>query len=384
MAYLQSGQKTECCGCGLCVVKCPQKAISMLSDEEGFLYPKIDTEKCTNCGLCNRICIHNTTHELNYPISAWAAICKFDSILLESSSGGAFYAITKACSESTMIYGASWNGRSQVIHKGVAAPRAYEAFRKSKYIQSHILSIFSQINTELKQGKQVVFTGTPCQCAALKSFLNVEYDNLLLVDLICHGVSNGQILEYCLKCFDRRHDKISQISFRHKEKVNGHWNSKLLKLKYMSEKTKILDYNTCGFLRGYDNGYLFRPSCHICPYAQINRISDITLGDYWGGEKKGFDPHHGASLILINTNKGNIFWEMMKNQLEVQTIDLNYASSHNKRLNAPDAGNPNREQFLHELFSSSSDFEKTIQKYVPRIPKWKIWAHRIKNEFFDH
>lgn len=383
MNYLNTKNKFKCYGCGACSAICTQKAISMNADEEGFVYPVISPTMCTNCGLCDNVCPENEKNIFHSPPkSVYAVKCCDGDKILSSSSGGTFFAITKACHSNTQIYGAMWQDRSHVVHIGAKAPTAYDLFRKSKYIQSKTNAIYAQIKQALESNASVVFTGTPCQCAALQTFLGHKYDNLLLVDLICHGVSNGKILESCLKCFDRKTDKISSISFRHKKLQNGEWNSKLVKINYSSGKERILDYNTFGFLRGYDNGLIFRPSCSTCQYAQSSRVSDLTIGDYWGGESKGYNPHYGASVVLVNSNLGAKFFEKMKEYLIYEQVDFDDIARHNPRLRAPDCGNPNRNAFLENL--ETENFEDAMQHYAPRIPIWKIIGHRIKSKLIPH
>lgn len=375
--YLDTDNKSDCSGCGACEAACGKRAISMLVDSEGFRYPHIEKQKCVACGRCRTVCLGGKEMTLHNPIAAHAAVCREEDKLLLSASGGAFYAVTMACADSTRIYGAAWTDRSHVAHLGADARDAYEIFRKSKYVQSDVTGIYSRICSDLKEGTKVIFTGTPCQVAGLKAYLGKDDENLLTIDLVCHGVSNSELLEKCLTCYDHKNDKVSQISFRHKRVVDGKWNSKLLKLVYQSGKEVILDYNTCGFLRGYDNGLFFRPSCSQCPYAQALRTSDITIGDFWGGEQLGYDPQRGASLILVNSEKGSTFFEEMRLHLIEEQISLDFAVAHNARLNKPDKGSPYRARFWEEL--ELFNFEDAVQHVIPRIPRWKLSAHRIKN-----
>ncbi|MGM9553383.1 MAG: Coenzyme F420 hydrogenase/dehydrogenase, beta subunit C-terminal domain [Faecousia sp.] len=381
ISYLDTGNKRECSGCGACEAACGKRAITMLVDAEGFRYPLIEKQKCVACGRCRTVCLAGKEMTLHKPIAAYAAVCREEDKLLLSASGGAFYAITRACADSTRIYGAAWTDRSHVAHLGADARDAYERFRKSKYVQSDVTGILSRIRSDLREGREVVFTGTPCQVAGLKAYLNRDDEKLLTVDLVCHGVSNSELLEKCLTCFDRKDDKVSRASFRHKMVVGDKWNSKLLKLVYQSGKEVILDYNTCGFLRGYDNGLFFRPSCSVCPYAQVLRTSDITIGDFWGGEQLGYDPQRGTSLILVNSSKGRTFFEKMQLYLNGEQISLDFAAEHNARLRKPDKGSPQRKHFFGQL--ELFNFEDAVQHVLPRIPKWKVVAHKMK-EYLLH
>lgn len=379
-SYLDTYNKRDCSGCGVCEAACGKRAITMLVDSEGFHYPHIEEQKCAACGRCRTVCLAAKKKTLHNPIAAYAAVCREEDKLPLSSSGGAFYSITRACADSARIYGVEWTDRSHVAHFGATARDAYERFRKSKYVQSDVTGIYSRIRSELKEGTEVIFTGTPCQVAGLKVYLDRDYDKLLTVDLVCHGVSNSELLEKCLRCYDKRNDNVSQITFRHKRVVDGNWNSKLLKLVYQSGKETILDYNTCGFLRGYDNSLLFRPSCSQCPYAQVSRGSDITIGDFWGGEQLGYDPQRGASLILVNSHKGRTFFEKMQLYLNAEQIGLDFAAEHNARLREPDKGSPHRARFFGEL--ELFNFEDAVQHVIPRIPRWKLVAHKIKVHLF--
>ena len=378
MTYLRSEDKRDCFGCGACEQACPTQAISMQLDAEGFLYPLISSDACIDCGRCIRVCPAENPGEFKQPIKAMAAFHSEPEIRSRSASGGAFGAIVAAADENTAVFGARWDGRSKVCHAGTSAQWAYELFHKSKYIQSCVGHSYQEVKEALLSDESVIFTGTPCQIAGLKHFLGQDYPKLLCVDLICHGVPSEKVLEAYLLRMDRRNDPVVRIDFRSKKRREGKWDSKFAELCYQSGKRIVVDYNSSGFLRGFANGLFFRPSCSICPFAQSARISDLTIGDYWGIEREilSLDPHEGVSLILINSEKGQQYLQRMARYLRLFPTELESAIQGNARLRKPDPGHRERSRFFAEL--ERADFECLIQRIIPRVSIVRRLGHKLK------
>lgn len=377
MTYLQSGEKRDCFGCGACEQACPVQAIAMQPDSEGFLYPVV-SENCIDCGQCVRVCPVEGSIELRRFTQTVAAFHLEPRIRSQSASGGVFGAIVAVADEKSVVFGAKWEGRSKVCHAGTSAQRAYELFRKSKYIQSRIGHSYKEVRDVLLADKSVIFTGTPCQIAGLKQFLGRDYPNLLCVDLICHGVPSEKVLEAYLLRMDRKNDPVIRIDFRSKMRSAGKWDSKFAELYYRSGKRIVVDYDSSGFLRGFANGLFFRPSCSTCPFAQSARISDLTIGDYWGIEQAipSLNPHEGVSLVLVNSEKGQKYLQKMASYLQMFPTEPEPAIQGNARLRKPDPGHRERMRFFAEL--EETDFERLIQQIIPRVSMVRKLGYKLK------
>lgn len=373
MGFLTTNNKKECYGCYACAQACPKNAIDMLVDKEGFEYPTVDMSKCVGCDICKKVCPAENEQKKDLPLSAYALV-QNDDILMKSSSGGAFWSIVNSYDENAVFYGVSWKTRSKAEHSRALKDECFEKFRKSKYVQSIIGDSFVNVKNDLVSGLSVVFVGTPCQIAGLKQFLKKDYDNLLTIDLICHGVPSSKMLETYFCDIEKKTRLVSKIEFRHKQCHNNIWNSKYALLTFDDGSSQVIEYDTSAFLRGYDNGLFFRPSCSTCQFACRQRVSDITIGDYWGSKDSGFDVHKGTSLVMVNSEKGrNAFSKI--NSAEIQQVDYEQAASHNARLNSPDKGHPNRTEFFERLEKES--FSKLVQEYAPKVPDWKKFANKV-------
>lgn len=378
--FLLSNKKNECFGCSACKQACPKNAIRMKKDTEGFLYPEIRKDLCIDCKKCHAVCAAENMPIKNQPWQAFAGYSIESEKRRSSASGGAFYAITKAAVTDAVVFGVEWSSRSLAKHAKATADTAYERFHKSKYIQSEMGTAYIEAKEELSKGKFVIFTGTPCQIAGLKTFLGKEYDNLLCVDLVCHGVPSGDVLEHYFVDNESKSKSIEGIDFRYKKCQNGKWESKYAVLHYNTGKKKIVDYDSSGFLRGFACGLFFRPSCSTCPFACQERVSDLTIGDAWGIEKSKplLNPHQGVSLILVNTEKGKIWADRMAQSMELTEVDLQIAVGGNARLKEPDKGHGSRDDFFRNIENES--FERLVEHYIPRTPFVKKVGHSLKNK----
>lgn len=383
MSYLVSKDKKECFGCGCCQEICPIKCIVMTKDKEGFSYPKINMEQCINCRKCITVCPYQNNLKLidkDFQQEVFAAVNRDEKILYESSSGGAFDAIIKSyCQRDDMVFGVSYDTNLQVMHQAARANVAGEKFRKSKYVQSEVGHTYSEAKKFLQEGKKVLYSGTPCQIEGLKAYLGKQYDNLLTVDVVCHGVPSQKIFDKYIHELEKKyHDTILKVEFRHKEFKHRKWDSKLLKVIFTSGKDIVLDYNTSEYLRGYANGLFFRPSCSICQFASNKRVSDLTIADFWGisSYKEDLDEHKGTSLIIANSPKGKEIVAKMGNYMELYDIDYEKAIKHNARLRNPDKGHTKRAEFFENLDSES--FYKNVNKLIPPVPVWKRKLYGIK------
>lgn len=330
---IEISQKENCCGCQACMNICPLNCIRFERDGEGFGYPVVDKEECKECGLCEKVCpfIDITKRDKDTNIDIYGAWCKDEQIRFTSSSGGLFTLIAKhIIKQGGIVFGAKVNGNGDIIHVSADKEEELEAFRKSKYVQSDTGRTFIDAKEYLQKGRQVLFSGTPCQILALHKFLGRQYDNLYTIDVICVGVSSPGVWKSYLKQLERENGStIADIIFRHKEidEVVLKSGQRNLTLKITFENGKILyqyhDENK--FFDGFLNKLFLRPSCAQCKVKNFVSKSDIQLGDFWEIEK--IYPEvlplinetkripFGVSEVLIYTEKGRKLFEHVEKDI---------------------------------------------------------------------
>ena len=359
-------KKNQCFGCNACYNICPVGAISMKADDEGFLYPFIDEAKCTNCGLCKKACPSlnkSETYKNNGKTPDCFAVMADDEIRLKSSSGGAFTLIADyILDKGGYVCGVVWDKNGKAIHKITNDKKEYEKMRKSKYVQSDPLNVYSEIKKHLKENKLVLFTGTPCQVAALNVFLGKNYDNLYTVDLICHGVPSPKVWKQYLK-ETIGNEEFVNADFRDK---NAGWT-----VYTTTTTTTTTLYNYPASYDSYLNAFLknmcLRPSCGTCPFTSTQRESDITIGDFWAIERfdKKLNDKKGTSVILLNNEKGKNLFNNIKNKMPVCTkVPLEYAYYYNVTLYRTLPQHTNRQAFFR-LINSGKSLRETIE-YVKK------------------
>lgn len=374
MDTIEIVKKNECCGCGSCVQKCPKQAISMVEDEEGFLYPQINNERCINCGLCSKVCPQlkkNKKIDNEYP-KAFAMRSKNNEELSKSSSGGIFSVIADYVFENDgVVFGAAYDDELNVNHIKAESRKELEPLRSSKYVQSNIGETYKETETLLKEGRIVFFTGTPCQIAGLNSFLNKEYDNLITCDLVCHGVPSQKLfhtyIEYLSKKFNSR---VIKYNFRSKEK-NG-WGL-FSKVETEDGKIRYINPDFDPYYSNFLESTIYRLNCYQCHYTNYNRVSNITLADYWGisGIHPSFYREEGNSLILINDKKGEQIFEKITDKIEYIQTDLEKAANHNKNLIRPSKYSNERQKIYLGIY------EKNPEQYIKENLKVKLTGKKI-------
>lgn len=369
-------EKNKCCGCHACFNICPKKAIKMKKDEKGFKYPIIDKKKCVGCKLCEKVCPVLKSTIVSNDIFAYACYNKNEFERLNSSSGGIFILIAKAViNKNGVVYGASLDENFEVKHIKVDTEENLTKLMGSKYVQSDIGTTFSEIKQMLEDGKIVLFTGTPCQIEGLKSFLVKDYSNLYTQDIICHGVPSPLVWKKYRE-YRKNKDKLlpKSISFRNKD--NG-WLSFNMKFVYNNKEYKA-SQNTDLYMQAFLKNISLRDSCYNCHFKKINRVSDITLADYWGIQnidKNMFD-NKGTSLVIINSNKGKELFELIKNDINFISTDLNEALKYNTAMTESVKSSKNREEFFRNI--NNYDFKKLIKKYIPKDNMFKKVIRKLK------
>lgn len=374
--------KSKCCGCTACASKCPKDAIEMIEDENGFKYPVINEEKCVNCGLCEKVCPILTNKKISNKPKAYACINKDEEIRKDSSSGGVFSLLAEYVLENNgVVFGAAFDEEFKLKHICIDSKEDLFKLRTSKYLQSYIGDTYKEAQRFLESGKIVLFTGTPCQIEGLKSFLVKDYDNLYTQDIICHGVPSPKVWN---KYKEHRrkidNDMPKEINFRNKD--NG-WHKFNLKFTY-NNKSYSKNQNEDIYMRCFLSNLCLRDSCYNCSFKKYNRLSDITLADYWGVEHihPEIDDNKGISLVIINSSKGDKLFEAIKNKCNIKETDIDQAIKYNQSFICSVRNNKNRNNFFEEL--DTNEFDKLIKKYVKQpniikkvLRKVKIIAKKV-------
>lgn len=390
MFYLESNNKADCCGCRGCEQICPTNCISMREDEEGFKYPVKFEASCIHCELCKKVCPNvnkdNITKSDEYDVDseAYLAVQHDEAILDKSASGGVFSAIVDAfCEENSAVFGVEFDDNLNVIHSYIEGTKDINKYRKSKYVQSDIRHTYEEAEKLLKQGKKVLFTGTPCQIGGLKLYLRKEYHNLFCADLVCHGVPSQMIFDKYIECLQAKYKgKVSSYGFRHKTYTakNG-WNSKNIKVN-IGKKIIVKNSQEDTYLRGYHSELFYRPSCYKCKYANPERVSDITMADFWGVEKIFPEEqlHKGVSVFLVNTKKGHELVDKLAKTMRIEPVEKEFVIRSIGQLNKAATLHPKRELFFRVL--ETQDFDKAIEQSIPN-PKPSL-IKRILSKIFPN
>lgn len=354
-------QKKNCSGCHACASVCPAQCIEMVTDEEGFLYPTVNKEACLQCGLCDKICpiIHPAQKE-DKAVKAYSAYNKDQQVRLQSSSGGLFTLFATAILQrGGVVFGAGFDAGFNVVHSFVDTVDGLAKFRGAKYVQSVIGDAYKQAEDFLKQGKWVMFTGTPCQIGGLYAYLRKDYPTLFTQDIVCHGAPSPLVWK---KYLDNRTQGglIREFSFR--DKRDGWGNYRYTVVYQNGEEDSRFAYDDA-MSKFFLSNLSLRPSCYQCAFKGKYRQSDITLADYWGVQEEHpamFD-NKGTSLLLVNSTKGAMLFSDIQSSIDCIETDVDKALSHNpsavKSVQLP----KRRKAFMADL--ARKDFACLEKKY---------------------
>ena len=335
----------------------------MVEDEEGFLYPEVDQNKCTNCGLCEKICpIQSKKENPAFQTIAYGAYNKNLETRFKSSSGGIFSVLSEhVLGQGGVVFGAAFNKDFEVEHTYIENVEDLDKLRGSKYVQSKIGNCFAQAKEFLDKGRVVLFSGTPCQIGGLYSFLMKDYPNLITQDLICHGVPSPKLWRKYVEF--RKNDagaNIKNLIFR--KKLNA-WRPNYMFFSFENNTEYCKLYRNDFMIKSFFAHWCLRPICHKCAFKSVSRQADITLADFWGinNVDRSLNDHKGTSLVLLHSEKGKEVFEKIKQDIVFKQVDLDRAIKGNPSIKKSTKPSLHRADFMKRL--DSEDFEKLLKRY---------------------
>lgn len=367
--FVKIEEKDLCCGCTACYSICPKNAIKMVRDNEGFLYPEVDREKCVNCGMCKKVCPILNKAKLNeFKPKAYLFQNSNEEIRKDSTSGGIFTAIGEfVIKNNGIVYGATFDDNFAVNHIGVESVDKLSKFRKSKYVQSNQNNCFKEIKQYLDNGKLVCYSGTPCQVGGLRAYLRKDYENLILVDIMCHSVPSPLVFEkykrYILKKMNA--NKILNINFRDKSKYGYKYSMMMVET---DNGTYSQGIDTDPYLRAFFSDVSVRTSCYNCHFKTMKRVSDLTIWDCFNINEidKSFDDDKGTTRVLVQSEKGEKLLENLDN-VRLKELDINIATKKVKEMTNSVNYNSKRKEFFENI-----NDDNVFEKYYPTNFKTKI------------
>ena len=374
-----------CTGCRACEQLCAHHAIVMNSDNEGFITASIDSELCVACGLCIKRCPQNNLMDKFTPISSLAVRDKNTEELKVSASGGAFAAAARVILQrGGVIVGAVYHDDMTVGHYVVDRLEDLHKVQSSKYVQSNTEATYSQVKALLINGREVLYSGTPCQIGGLRAYLRKDYDTLYTMDLICHGVASPKLFaKYLVWLGGKMKGKIIGYDFRDKSCGWG--------LDYMTKtKTKTKPSTLDPYYYHILKGTTYRECCYRCNYCTKERVGDITIGDYWGIEKEHpkFYSTRGVSCLLVNSEKGERLWSIVKDEFDTLESTLEQVAKANHNLTNPTQRTPLRDVIyqhiddmeVNEYFATQLKIPFNLKaRFKLLLPKGlKVWIKKHK------
>ncbi len=364
--------KENCCGCNACCTVCPLNCIKMVADNEGFLYPFVNTQLCAYCGVCEKVCPMSMTLRQGGPPVAFAAWHREATVRSVSSSGGVFSALMqKSLQQGGIVIGAAFDNNMSLCHQIAQNITECHKFRGSKYLQSDIGNVYREAQVFLQQGRQILFSGTPCQVAGLYAFLGEDCKNLLTCDLVCHGVPSPKVFTAYRKTLECQHGaKVRKVDFRRKDYG---WKQFSIALLFDNDTEYHRVFHNDPFMHGFLHNLYLRPSCHACRFSRLPRVADISIADFWGVGKHHpeWDDDQGTSLILIQSKKGQSAFYAIRDALVVHDADLDMAISSNPCICGSVSPSQDRAAFFSDLDRLS--FENVTKKYLsPTSPLRRV------------
>lgn len=368
--------KMKCSGCGACIQVCPKRCITLVEDREGFEYPEVDGSNCIACGRCERVCPALCKLDVRTPLSAFAAKNVSNAVRLQSSSGGIFSAIAEyVLQEGGVVFGAAYNRNFEVYHRSVDSLEDLALLRSSKYVQSRTGETFREAKVLLKQGRLVLYSGTPCQIAGLKKYLGKDYENLLAVEIFCHGVPSPKIWRMTLKelkskLSSEKNGRADLVSMNFRDKVSG-WKDYSCSIGFhvawdkaeSADLLRTMPTRSFVYLQGFLHHLYLRPSCHRCFVRQGRSGCDISIGDYWQAVRSmpDFDDNKGISAVVVYTQKGEVALQHI--EFEKRRAEFSDIQKDNGAFVEIIPVHPKREYFFDQLNNNES-LDRLILKCI--------------------
>lgn len=368
--------KHDCCGCSACADICPKDAISVVR-YDGFDYPRIDPQKCVECGLCTKVCAFQREKDENSNCLAAYACRHNDAVRKHSSSGGIFTALSdRVLEDGGVVYGAAFDESMELRHIRATDASQRNRMRGSKYIQSNTAGIYRQVKSDLKQGLRVLFVGTPCQVAALKAYLGKDYKNLICVDVICHGVPSPEVWHKFVVYLENKYrGKLIHYSFRNKDIA---WRRYSPTAVFADSRTIGANDYTGSFIELFRYDVCMRPACTACRFASVQREGDLTIGDFWGIENvmPQINDEKGVSAVMVNSQKGLAILRETEPEVELYACTQEAIGVRQPNLYAPS-------QFSNKAAAFQKDFAEkpfeTILKKYTRVGLKRRLIDRVKS-----
>lgn len=370
----------ECTGCSTCKFVCSRDAVSMKKNEQGFWNWEINRTICIECGLCMKKCPQLNEISRNNVKNVYGAVSNNEEILGDSTSGGIFYELAnKVLSRGGIVYGVLYGSNFSVEYARVADMRELKKLQGSKYVQADIGNIYTNILEDLKKGYEVIFSGTPCYAAGLKSFLGRDYDRLLIVDLLCHGVPSSLLFKSYISWIEEKEEKkVNKFTFRYKD--HGYGERYLLGVQ-VGNKIKKIPYMIDPYGDAFLKGKILNDACYSCKYVNTDRVGDISLGDFWYfKERKNVENKSGISMVLINTEKGKKYFENIKSSVKWIESTIEDAIACNDALSSacikPDNWDEiyekiNNKNFFTSVLKTPFNLQVRLFNLIPiRVKEW--------------
>ena len=384
--------KENCTGCTACASVCPKKSITMSPDADGFLLPKVNESTCIGCGLCEKTCpVLNLLNLGTTSPKAYGAFTKDDSLRAQSSSGGLFSELALAVlRDGGTVFAATYDDNFKVIHTEVKTESELKKLRGAKYSQSDLGDTFLNIKASLDSGRPVLFSGTPCQVGGLKAFLGNDKDNenLITVDFVCHSVPSPMAWqEYVKHRADTDNGGILPKDINLRSKHTG-WSRYQYSNLYLYQSGNRYESKSGGdlYMKLFVNGYISRESCENCKFKGYSRVSDITLGDFWGiwDISPEIDDDKGISVVLVQSERGAKLLDSIKDRLTIKQVSLEESSRQNPAMVKASPLNPDRrtaldliregkisqcEEFFLQKNTQKHNFKSTVKSLLKKLIK---------------